>query len=82
MKYVILKGRNSINRPNNRFNSNKSNNLSHKTVKTTSYNEKSFTKPNLHELLNELIVESNKLEDAFIVAENAIDNNESTLLVN
>ena len=82
MKSILLKVKNSNNRPNNGFNSNKSNNPSHKTVKPPSYNEKSFTKPNLHELLNELIVESNESEDASIVAENAIDNNESTLLVN
>ena len=33
MKHTMLKGRNSSNRPNNRFNSNKSNDHSYKTVK-------------------------------------------------
>ena len=82
MKSIILKGRNSKNRPNNRFNRNESNNPSYKTVKHPSYNEKPFTKANLRELLNELIVESHESEDASIVSENAIDDNESTLLVN
>ena len=47
-----------------------------------SCSENPFTKANLYELLNELIVESNESEDASIVAENEIDNNESTFLVN
>ena len=67
--------------PNNRFNSNKSNNYSYKTIKPPSNNGKLFNKANLHELLNEL-VESNESEDNTVVAENVIDKNESTLLVN
>ena len=47
-----------------------------------SCSENPFTKANLYELLNELIVESNESEDASIVAENEIDNNEFALLVN
>ena len=50
MKSIILKGRNSNNRPNNRSNSNKSNNLSYKNIKPPSFNAKPFTKANLHEL--------------------------------
>ena len=53
-----------------------------KTVKPPSYNEKLYIKANLHELLNKLIVESHELEDASIVAGNAIDENECTLLLN
>ena len=82
MKSLILKGRNSSNRPNNRFNSNASNDPSYKTVKPPFYSEKPFTKANLHELLNDSIVKSNESKDASIVAENSIDDNESTLLVN
>ena len=82
MKCIILKSRNSKNRPNNMFNSNESNNPSYKTVKPPSHNEKHFTKSNRHEIFNELIVESNESEDASIVAEIVIDNNDSTLLVN
>ena len=63
MKAIILKGRNNINRSNNRSSSNKSNNFSYKTVKPPSCNGKPFTRANLHELLKELIVGSNKSED-------------------
>ena len=42
MKSIILKGINSNNRPNNRFNSNTHNNPSWKTVKPPSYNAKPF----------------------------------------
>ena len=52
MKSIILKGRNSDSRPSSRFNSNKYNNPSYKTVNPPSYNGKPFTKANLHELLN------------------------------
>ena len=52
MKSIILKGRNRKNIPNNRFNINKSNVYSYKTIKPPSYNGKPFTKFNLHELLN------------------------------
>ena len=82
MKSILLRGINSNNRPNNRFNSNEYDNPSYKTVKPSSYNEKPFTKANLHKLLKELIVEGHESEDASIVSENAINNNESTLLVN
>ena len=82
MKSIIVKGRNSNNVTKNRSNSNKSNNPSYKTVKPHSCNEKPFTKANLNEILNELIVESNESQDASNVAKNVIDNNESTLLVN
>ena len=40
MKSAILKDMNSNNRPNKRFNSDKSNNPSHKTIKPPSYNGK------------------------------------------
>ena len=60
MKSIILKGRNSNNRPNNRFNSNKHNDSSYENIKPPSYNSKPFTNAKLHELLNELIVESKK----------------------
>ena len=60
MKSIIIKGRKINNRPNKRFNSNEPNNHSCKPVKCPSYNETPFTKSNLHELLNELIVESNE----------------------
>ena len=36
MKFIMLKDRNSNNRPNNRFNNNESNNPSYKTVKPLS----------------------------------------------
>lgn len=60
MKSIILKGRSSNNRHNNRLNGNKSNNPNCKTVKPPSYNEKLFTKSNIHEILNDLIAESNE----------------------
>ena len=55
---------------------------SYKTIKHPSYNGKPFTKANLHEHLNEFIVEINKSEDHVVVTEDVIDNNDSTLLVN
>ena len=82
MKSIILTGGNSNNRPKSRFNSDECDNPSYKTVKLPSQNEKPFTKANLYELLNKLIVESDESDDASIVAENLIDNNESTFLVN
>ena len=82
MKDIILKGRKNINRSNYRSNSNKSNNFSCKTVKPPSFNGEPFTKANLCELVNELIVESNECEDNDVVAEDAIGNNGSTLLFN
>ena len=44
--------------------------------------KKLFTKSNIHEILNDLIAESNESQDASIVSENVIDNNESNVLVN
>ena len=38
MKSIRLKGRNIKNKPNNRFNSNKSNNYTYKTIKHPPYN--------------------------------------------
>ena len=67
MKSIILKGSDSNSKPNNRFNSNKTNNSSYKTIKPPSYNKKPFTKVNLHELLNELIVKSHESEDSSFV---------------
>ena len=82
MKAIILKGRNNNSRSNNRSNSNKSNNSRHNTIKHPFLQWKHFTKSNLYELLNELIVESNESEDNAVVTEDVIDNNDSTLLVN
>ena len=62
-KSTILKGKNSNNRTNNRFNSNKHNNSSYENIKDPSYNAKPFTKVNLNELLNDLIVEINESKD-------------------
>ena len=59
MKHVILKGRNSKNKPNNRFRNNKFNNPSYRTIKPPSCKSNHFTKANLYELLHELIVEIN-----------------------
>ena len=56
--------------------------LIRKKIKLPSYNGKTFTKANLHELLNELIVERNESEDNIVVTEDVIDNNESISLVN
>ena len=67
MKAIILKVRNSSYGSNNRSNSNKSNNSSHKPVKSPSYNVKPFTKANVHELLNELLVETNEYENDDVV---------------
>ena len=82
MKDIILKVRKNINRFNNRFNSNKYNNFIHKKIKPPSCHEKTFTKANFYELLNESIVESNESEDDDIVSEDAIGNNDYDLLVN
>ena len=82
MKSIILKGINSNNRPNNRFNSNDHNNSSFKTIKLPSYNGKPLTKDNLHELSNELIFESKESEENAVVTEDLIENNDSTVLVN
>ena len=82
MKSIILKGRNSGNRPSGRFNSNNSNNHSYKSIKPLPLRGKLFTKANLTELLSELIVESHELEDSPFASENVEDNKESTLLVN
>ena len=82
MKSIILKGRNSNNRPNNRCNVNKTNNPSYKTIKSPPYYGKPFTKAKLHEILNELIVDINESKDSSFVVENAMDKNESTLLAN
>ena len=38
MKCMMLKGRNSINRPNDRFNSSKTNHSNYKTIKLPSFN--------------------------------------------
>ena len=66
----------------NRFNNNKPNNYNYRAPKNSSCNAKPFNKANRHELLNELIVESNgAVNDAFIT-EDVPDNNESALLVN
>ena len=73
MKSVILNARNS-NKPANRFNKNK--NTSYKTPKTSSQNTKPFTKANLHELLNELIVEINEARNDDVITEDAPDNND------
>ena len=82
MKSAILKGRKSNNKPNNRFNKNKFNNPSHRTIKPISFKPKPFTKSNHHQFLNKLIVENNESEDDAAVAEDMIDNNDSALLVN
>ena len=82
MKAVILKGRNSRNRSNDRYNSNESNNFSHESVKPSSFNGKPSTKTNLHKLLNESLVESNDSENNDDVAEEVDVSNDSTLLFN
>ena len=82
MKASILMHVNSIYRSNNISNSNKSNEYSHKPIKLPSFNSKSFTKDNLNELLNELLVESNESKNDDIITEDANDSNYSTLLDN
>lgn len=82
MKSIILKGRNSGNRPSGRFNSNNSNNHSYKSIKPLPLRGKPFTKANLTELLSELIFEIHELEDSSFASENVVDDKESTLLVN
>jgi hypothetical protein len=51
MKSIILKGRNSGNRPSDKFNSNNSNDHSYKSIKPLPLRGKPFTKANLTELL-------------------------------
>ena len=82
MKSIILKVRNRNNRPNDRFSSNKSNNYSYKKNKPPSHNGNAFTKANLDEFLNELIVVGKESEDNDVVTEDVIYNIDSTLLVN
>ena len=71
-----------INISNNISNISKYNKSSYKLIKYPSCNGKHFTKANLHELLNELIVESNEYEDDSVATEDVIDNNDYTLLFN
>ena len=82
MKHAMLKGKISNSKSNNRFSKNIFNNPSCKTIKPPSCNPKPFTKANLHELLHELIVESNQSEDDDSVTEDTEEKNDSTFLVN
>ena len=82
MKCVMLKGKNVTNKPTNSLNNNEFNKCVHRTIKPTSYKPKPLTKGNLYKSLHELIVESNESEDDAFVAEDEVDNNNSTLLVN
>ena len=66
----------------NMFNNNKPNNCSCGTPEPSSYNTKPFTKANLRELLNELLVESNEAGNDAFIAEDVPGSNESTLLLN
>ena len=82
MKPVMLKVKNSNSKPNNRLDNNKFNNASFRTIKPPSCKPKPFTKSNLHRSLHKLIVESNESEYNAVDAEDAEENNDSTLFFN
>ena len=81
-KSAMLKGKISNRKPKNRSNDNGFNNPSHGTITLTSCKPKPFTKSNLHRSLHKLIVESNESEYNAVDAEDAEENNDSTLFFN